>query len=276
MVSMPGTPPLRRRAPWALLPLAATLLLGGCGLDGSDAGVHALVPTTSIAGQSGGADDEMPPEQSADEGGDAGVLPELPDGAPAHLPQATLPRVDAGDVDLPDAAAVVGDSLTESATAEIGAYLDELGVDTITIDGAMNRRMTHGDHPDPGIDVVERIAEVTQPDVWVIALGTNDVGAEVSPDQYAADIESLLAAIPAGAPVVWVDVWIRDRQQQVAAANQVLRDTLADHPDTIVADWSSHGDDPGLVAGDGVHLTDDGKYVFAATIAAAVADLFAE
>jgi lysophospholipase L1-like esterase len=135
--------------------------------------------------------------------------------------------------------------------------------------------MTHGDHPDPGIDVVERIAEVTQPDVWVIALGTNDVGAEVSPDQYAADIESLLAAIPAGAPVVWVDVWIRDRQQQVAAANQVLRDTLADHPDTIVADWSSHGDDPGLVAGDGVHLTDDGKYVFAATSTAAVADLFA-
>lgn len=276
MVAMPGTRQLRRRAPWALLPVAATLLLAGCGLDGSDPGVQALVPVTSGAGQPGGPDAEMPPEQSAVERGEDRVPSELPEGAPAHLPQASLPPVDAVDVDLPVAAAVVGDSLTESASVQIGAYLDELGVDTITIDGAMNRRMTHGDRPDPGVDIVERIAEAAQPDVWVIALGTNDVGAEVSPDQYASDIGRLLAAIPDGAPVVWVDVWIRDRQQQVVAANQVLRDTLGERPRTIVADWFSHGDDTGLVAGDGVHLTDDGKYVFAATIASAVATLFAE
>jgi len=199
---------------------------------------------------------------------------ERPDGAPAHLPQASMPPIDAVNVNLPDSAAVVGDSLTESAAKEIGAYLNRLGVDTITIDGATNRRMTHGDNPDPGIDIVERIAKVAQPDVWVIALGTNDVGAEVTPDRYAADVEALLAAIPDGAPVVWVDVWIRDRQEQVETANQVLRDTLAVRPATIAADWFAHGDDPGLVGGDGVHLTNDGKYVFAATIAAATADLF--
>lgn len=274
MVPMPGRRQLRRGAPLALLPVAG-LLLTGCGLDGSDPGVHALVPSTTIAWQTGGADAEMPAEQSADDIDGGQLLSELPGGAPAHLPQASLPEVAAVAVDLPHSAVVVGDSLTESATAEVGAYLHGLGVDTITIDGAKNRRMTHGDHPDPGIDIVERIAKVTRPDVWVIALGTNDVGAEVSPEQYAADITALLAGVPDGAPVVWVDVWIRDRQRQVETANQVLRDTLAGRPETIVADWFDHGDDPGLVARDGVHLTGDGKYVFAATIAAATVTLFA-
>jgi lysophospholipase L1-like esterase len=272
MGSMPSTAPVRRRAPWALVAGAAMLLLAGCGLDGSDPGVKALVPPTTIADLDGGPNQEMPAEQSSDTSG-VEVVPEMPDGAPAHLPQASLPHVDRA-VDMPATAAVVGDSLTESAQQEIASYLNGLGVDVVTIDGAKNRRMTHGHDPDPGIDIVERIARVTHPDVWVIALGTNDVGAEVSPDQYAADITSLLKQVPAGAPVVWVDVWIRDRQHQVETANQVLRDTLAGRPDTIVADWFAHGDDPGLGAGDGVHLTDDGRYMFAATIAAATVDLF--
>jgi lysophospholipase L1-like esterase len=270
---MPGTAPLRRRAPWALVPVAAMLLLAGCGLDGADPGVKALVPPTTVAGEAGGADAEMSPEQSAD-GSGVQVLSELPDGAPADLPQASLPPVDQLDVDLPDSAAVVGDSLTESAQQEIGAYLKGLGVGVITIDGKQNRRMTHGHDPDPGVDIVDRIARVTEPEVWVIALGTNDVGAEESPDQYAADIETLLAAVPEGAPVVWVNVWIRDRRQQVETGNEVLRQTLADRPDTVIADWYSHGDDAGIIAKDGIHLTNDGRFLFAATIAASVVDLF--
>jgi hypothetical protein len=273
MGGMPSTTQLRRRALWSLAGIAATLLLAGCGLGGSDPGVHALVPSTTVAGQTIGADAEMSPEQSAEASGVA-IVPDLPDGPPPHLPQASLPPVDAADIALPGSAAIVGDSLTESAQQEIAAYLDGVGVDVVTIDGAQNRRMAHGDDPAPGIDAVERIADVSEPEVWVIALGTNDVGAEVSPERYAADIQSVIAAIPAGAPVVWVDVWIRDRREHAETANGVLRETLAGRPDTIVADWFSHGDDPGIVTQDGVHLTDDGRYMFAATIAAATVDLF--
>ena len=185
-----------------------------------------------------------------------------------------MPPRDALPADLPDTVAVVGDSLTESAQREITAYLKALGIDVVTIDGAQNRRMTHGDRPDPGIDIVDRIQKVADPELWVIALGTNDVGAEVSPQQYGSDINTLLEAIPDDAPVVWVDVWIRDRQPQVETANTVLRDTLAGRPDSIVADWFAHGDDPGIITRDGVHLTNDGRYMFAATIAAATVDLF--
>ncbi|HEX6656652.1 MAG TPA: GDSL-type esterase/lipase family protein [Ilumatobacter sp.] len=281
---MPNTSALRRRAPRALapaavlvlVPVAAVLLLAGCGLDGSDAGVQALVPSTSEAGdQAGGPNAEMAPEESVDAGsGEVELLGDLPDGPPAHLPQASLPPRAARPAELPETAAIVGDSLTESAQQEIAAYLNGLGVDVVTIDGAQNRRMTHGDRPDPGIDIVERIAAVAEPEVWVIALGTNDVGAEVSPEQFGNDVKTLLAAIPADAPVVWVDVWIRDRQRQVETANAVLREMLADRGDSVVADWYAHGDDPGIITGDGVHLTNDGRYMFAATIAAATADLF--
>ena len=55
------------RAVGAWSPAAAMLLLAGCGLDGSDPGVHALVsPTTPPGGQVGDPDAEMAPEQSTD------------------------------------------------------------------------------------------------------------------------------------------------------------------------------------------------------------------
>ena len=66
----------------------------------------------------------------------------------------------------------------------------------MTIDGAQNRRMTHGDRPDPGIDIVDRIQKVAEPELWVIALGTNDVGAEVSPEQYGNDVKTLARRDP--------------------------------------------------------------------------------
>jgi lysophospholipase L1-like esterase len=278
MGGMPSTRDLRRRAPWSLVPIVA-LLIAGCGLDGSDSGVRALVPaTTSPGAEFDGADVEMAPEQSLDGGGGSGgvaVLPDLPEAPPPHLPQASLPPRDALPVELPTTAAVVGDSLTESAEAEIAAYLEGLGIDVVAIDGAENRRIARGDGPDPGIDIVGRIAEVAQPELWVIALGTNDVGAEVSPERFGDDVADLLAAIPADAPVVWVDIWIRDRQSQVETANAVLRETLGQRADSMIADWFVHGDEPGIITADGVHLTEDGRYVFAATIAAATVALFA-
>jgi lysophospholipase L1-like esterase len=271
MDDMPSTRDLRRRAQWAVVPAAAVLLLAGCGLDGSDAGVHALVPPSTLAGgQSRDPNAEMSSEQSLDATGAAPADTLLP----SNMPQASLPPRDALPANLPHSVAVVGDSLTESAQQEITTYLKALGIDVVTIDGAKNRRMTDGHRPAPGIDSVERIKKVADPELWVIALGTNDVGAQVSPEQYGNDVTNLLDAIPADAPVVWVDVWIRDRQQQVETANSVLRDTLASRDNSIVADWFAHGDDPGMTAGDGIHLTPGGRAMFAATIAAATVDLF--
>jgi lysophospholipase L1-like esterase len=240
--------------------------------------VRVVVPDTGAGrgASAAGADGEMALEVST--GADAPVAPDgagaAPVSPPVHLPQASLPAaLDVPD-ELPATAAVVGDSLTLSAQEEITAYLTGIGIEVLEVDGAVNRRMTGGSDPDPGIDVVEDIAADAEPELWVIALGTNDVGSSVSPDQFQADVEALLDAIPGDVPVVWVDLWIRDRPEQIATANEVLRSTLGRRSHTAVADWFSHGDDAGLVAGDGVHLTDDGRYMFAATIAAATVGLF--
>jgi lysophospholipase L1-like esterase len=262
----------------ALVVTVATLLLAACGSGGPTSGVRVVTPDTGVRGGGAAAagaeialevstEADAPPQRE-NANGAAPVSP------PAHLPQASLPvTIDAAG-ELPATVAVVGDSLTLSAQEEITAYLTGIGIDVLEVDGAVNRRMTRGSDPEPGIDAIEEIAEQSRPDLWVVALGTNDIGSSVSPDQFGADVVAVLEAIPDEAPVVWVDLWIRDRPDQIATANSVLRSMLAGRPGTAVADWFSHGDDPGLVAGDGIHLTDDGRYMFAATIAAATVDLF--
>jgi lysophospholipase L1-like esterase len=256
------------------------LVLSACGFDGPGSGVEAIGPHSVAPGSGGaGADGEMALEAPGEDGpadgdGEAGTETTVVPTPPEHVPQASFPNERPLPPDLPRTAAVVGDSLTLSAQEEIALYLDALGIDVVAIDGAENRRMTHGSRPDSGIDIVERVGSVADPELWVIALGTNDVGSSVTPDTYAADIDSILAAIPDDAAVVWVDAWIRDRQQAVATANEVLRARLADRPDAAVAEWFAHGDDRGLVTNDGVHLTSDGQYMFAATIASAIVDLF--
>ena len=81
----------------------------------------------------------------------------------------------------------------------------------------------------------------------------------------------------AGGEVTYVHLNVTseaDWRAAVETANDVLRATLSTRGDTIVADWFAHGDDSGLVADDGVHLTGDGQYMFAATIASAIVDLY--
>ena len=288
MFGMPSVSDVRRRALGAgslrLVPLAvaSALLVAGCGWDGPSSGVHAVAPV-SVApggGSAGGADDEIPLEAPVAGESAAGAAIESPDSTSIQqaprVPLATLPPGRPVPDDFPRTAAVVGDSLTLSARDEIEAYLEGIGIEVLAVDAAENRRMSRGSNPSPGVDAVERIAgaEAPAPELWVIALGTNDVGALSAGDQFASDVADVVDAIPAGAPILWVDFWIRDRRDAVVAANEVLRAALAGRADTAVADWFSHGDDAGIVTTDGVHLTGDGQYMFAATIAAATVDMF--
>lgn len=176
-------------------------------------------------------------------------------------------------VALPASVAVVGDSLTESAAGEIEATLAGRGIATITIEGLTNRRMVRvADGVPPGTEAVSDVlaAPGGEPDLWVIALGTNDVGGAASPEEFAADMRTLLGGVPADAPVVWVDVFVGDMDAESRAANAVIRDVLAARPEWSVVDWYSRGDDVGVITDDGVHLTDDGQWIFANDIADAV------
>jgi len=257
--------------------LVCVVALGGCSWDGPAVGVS-VVPADAV----GSAADVDEPD-TAVPGGRLGASAPGGDGGragsaePAASGTAIDDPTDRGQDDgdaattFPATVAVVGDSLTLSAHDEIADELGRLGLDVLVVDGVESRRMTAGSTSLPsGLDAIETIrAEyVDEPDLWVIALGTNDVGAQVDDDRFRDDLAAVLAAVGPDAPVVWVDLWIRDHRDDVVAANGLIRDVIADRsPPSGVVGWFAHGADDGTITGDGVHLTDRGRQAFATAIA---------
>ena len=255
----------------ALLISVLCLVGAGCGLDGPGSGVRAVEASDApgVPGAVGGA------SEAATALGDDGASGP----GSARPPGDRLGDGDgfeAGGAMMPATVAVVGDSLTLSAYDEIEAELSGLGLRVTAIDGVESRRMVRGgSEPPPGTDAIEAIlADGQAPDLWIIALGTNDVGAQASTSEFRDDVATILRLIPAGAPVIWVDLWIRDLSDDVVEANDLIRSVVAVRPHTEVVDWFTHGDDEGVITGDGVHLTDAGRERFATSMADAVDAMF--
>jgi lysophospholipase L1-like esterase len=185
--------------------------------------------------------------------------------------------VAAGDDDVePRTIAMVGDSITFMATDPLREGLSSLGLDVVTIDAQVGRRMTVGTELlYPGVDVVGYVTAADDPDVWVVALGTNDVGQYGDPAQYAEQVTTVLDAIPDGVPVVWVDTWHRERLDDAVLLNDVIRDVVGRRDRTLVVDWFQYGDDDGVITDDGVHPTDAGLDVFGLVVTEGVQRLLA-
>jgi lysophospholipase L1-like esterase len=193
---------------------------------------------------------------------DLSVIDRLTTAAPATAVPATI-EPGPGDV------VIIGDSLTLSAEDEIVTQLRLTGVDIVAFDAMENRRDL--DDLPSGATAAAELAAEHRPDAWVVALGTNDVGGQADPEDFRADVRTLLGALPVDARVIWLDTWIEDRVEGSRELNAVLRQEAVRRGDMTVVDWFQFGDDPGLVRSDGVHLTDAGQRVFAAQIAAALA-----
>lgn len=207
------------------------------------------------------------------------VMPAVPNSNPLVPPSVVPSDVDVAvevevDVDL-GLVAVVGDSLTQSAAEVVEAELVRIGVDRVVVDGLASRRLTSGSSELPsGRSAIAAILADERPDLWVVALGTNDVSAGSDAESFGSAVASVLDSIPPDAPVVWVDLWLRDRRAETVEANLVLRDVLAGRSaPTAVVSWYSAAAAPGNVIRDGVHLTDEGRERFAREISAVVVGL---
>jgi lysophospholipase L1-like esterase len=253
--------PAPARAPRLAVAALAAVLVAGTIACSADAGVDAvdavgMARDTTVPHEEGSGDDAVAADVAAPDGGGDDVAGGTGDGHAEPAAPAEPPAV----------VAVVGDSLTLSASDEIEAALRSVGVETVVVDARENRRMTRGG-VQPGVDAIDDlVADGLEPDAWVVALGTNDVGAMSGGTEYRSAIVEVLDTIPRGAPVVWVDVWIRNLAEQAAAANELLRGVARYRPWLTAVDWSSHGDDDGIVVGDGVHLTEAGQLVFASVV----------
>jgi lysophospholipase L1-like esterase len=168
-----------------------------------------------------------------------------------------------------DTVAMVGDSITVGSEDELVAAFGEIGLPDAEIDAQSGRRMVVDDGVTAGLEgIADVLADGPAPDLWVIALGSNDV-AGYTVEEYPAAIGELLAAIPADAPLVWVDCYLTNYPEASAAFDATLREVLAARGNATVVDWASVAREDGVLT-DNVHPSGFGRLEFARRVTGAV------
>ena len=186
-------------------------------------------------------------------------------GDPARLSGANDATADSAE--QIDKVVMIGDSITNGATAALDDRFGLLGLDdVITAENGKRMAVASKDNPS-GASVAKFLANAGDGDhrdeIWVVALGTNDVSQYAGPDEMAAAVNEVLDQVPADVPLVWVDTYIRGRDQDAATMNGIIRDRVGRRGNSVVASWAEFAAGDGVLSGDGVHPTTDGADVFA-------------
>ena len=191
---------------------------------------------------------------------------------PSTVPTGPLPPPLATTAQVPiDTVAMVGDSITVGSQPELEQAFAGIGLSDVEINAEAGRRMVKASSITSGLDGIEQVMEDgATPDVWVIALGTNDV-ANYEPQQYAGVIGQLLAALPPKAKIVWVDCYLSKYKQRSQEFDTVLRQVLDSRGNAKVVDWASVAAEDGVLE-DGVHPSGFGRGEFSQRVAETVSD----
>ncbi|HET9547956.1 MAG TPA: GDSL-type esterase/lipase family protein, partial [Desertimonas sp.] len=124
------------------------------------------------------------------------------------------------------------------------------------------RRIAVGRQPAAGTDVLAEVLADSDPDLVVVALGTNDVGKYTTIEEYAAQIEELVDLLPEDQPLVWINTYLSGTPEGSAKFNAALLETLSDRGAASIGRWSSIAQRDGMLS-DGVHPSEDGTREFA-------------
>ncbi len=172
--------------------------------------------------------------------------------------------------------AMIGDSITKLSEKALQSVFTAQGIADAKIDAQVSRRIKVGNgksEPLNGERVLDDLlAAGTDPDVWVVALGTNDVSS-YDAAELGGLIDEMLGRLPDGVPTVWIDVYLPDRRDDTERFNTVLRDRIVDRAKTSIGSWSAvaSADPKALISGDRIHPSDAGEVAFAALVGNAVA-----
>ncbi len=174
---------------------------------------------------------------------------------------------------------MIGDSITEGSIDELHDRFAAAGYDDVLIEAQRGKRMatSTGDNPS-GVRVADFITggdDDHDGELWVVALGTNDISKYGSPDELAGVVDEMLDAVPDDVPLVWIDTYFRDQSEGATFVNTVVADRLSRRGNAVMARWSDVAADDGVLSGDGVHPTNDGQLVFADVVVSEVDDFLA-
>lgn len=195
-----------------------------------------------------------------------------------------------------DTVVMVGDSITVASEPALVDVFARLGFDNVIIRSQQSKRIANGSRSNPSgaevaSDLVAAIesgdsllpddAPLIAPDddpqdhsneLWVVALGTNDIAQYSDPAERAAAINEMLNSVPAESMLVWVDTYWRDRPEGTDEFNATIVDRVGQRGNSIIAEWSVVADADGNLRDDGVHPREEGSTAFANAIAAAIVE----
>ena len=156
---------------------------------------------------------------------------------------------------------VIGDSITVAAAPQIVDGATAIDAD-VTVLAEVGRRITFGREPPAGTDVLAEVLEDGDPDLVVVALGTNDIGKYTTIEEYAEQVDELVGLLPEDQPLVWINTYLSRFPDGSSAFNAALLETLSDRGTATIGRWSSIAQRVGMLH-DGVHPSEDGTQEFA-------------
>ena len=119
----------------------------------------------------------------------------------------------------------------------------------------------------------QMLAFGVKPEVWVIALGTNDVGQYNGAEDYTRLIDAMASMLPVEMPLVWVDVYRPEYLDASRLFNQLLGEYMDKRGNAVVAHWYdlAAAPDQNILQHDHIHPNDSGTAVFASLVNDAIA-----
>ncbi len=241
---------LRRRS--LLVALAAiTVLTAACGA--TDAAAPATAPGGTLAGVG-----QLPPEVGA------------PETLPAAPSRPTIEPVELGEVgerSEGNRVIVIGDSIMASTSQRFGG---EMCLALVPQHWAVEVSAETGRFVEFGTRVLDRRLRPEDGLDWdaaVVMLGNNYRGDEQA---YAEELFSILDRLAPRPVVLFTVTEFQDDRTEV---NAVVRDMVRYYPELQVVDWAAETAlDPGLLAGDRLHLSTSGRARLAELTAAALGE----
>jgi len=182
-----------------------------------------------------------------------------------------------------DTLVMVGDSITVASMPALEDVFARLGFDNVIIEAQESKRTADGGQSNPsGVSVASELVDAIESgeqadwdddpadhsnELWVVALGTNDIDQYSDEADRSAAIDDMLDAVPAESTLIWVDTYIREREDGTGEINDAIIDRVGERANSVIARWSAVADDEGNLRTDGVHPRDQGSIVFADTVA---------
>ena len=235
------TPTWRRVLKIAALVCASSLTMTSCGV------VNFLTNRSNVVDGVG----RIP-------GGDFASLVTLPDGVSIDFPELLGPMI--GPQVGGPRVLMIGDSIMASTSSRYG---NEMCDTLVQLGWQVEVEAQSGGFVDFGMKVLNERLDAGW-DTAVVFLGTNFDGNQTNYENKMRQIFERLSPMPF---VVLTTALFDPRQQKV---NDVIMNLASDFSNVTVLDWSIIAENDGVTGTDGIHLSPDGRSVFAAAIARAL------